>query len=444
MFAATRLTRLRHDTSRILSHWILPLGWLALLTGMFWVGDRSDYHRLFYILLAAPTLLFVIIQPQLLRPLTRSPLLIAILAFSAYMMLSLLWSTPENSAGSLFKRPLYIVLLLFCVGILALQAPERLRNITWLAALGAVFAAAVTVVHYHLQTHPAWMRLSGYGALYNPLLSAHVYGAFTVVWLVYWMQSRHLLAPLPLLSLAILCCLLLSTGSRTPLIALTACLGWLLVAGNQKKTLIVIGLAALGMIVAYIFNPELVTQRGVSFRPEIWSESLRQIGEHPWLGHGYDHPMRIKLANGMLLADPHNIELGVLFAGGIVGLLLWSAIYALAFVFAWKNRRDPMVLLAYLAGLRTGFRPHGRQRVHVPPQGALVPDLDSIGPAVRPVGAEKRPRQKRNRLLRRRSGFIRARRKTAAQCRGRSSRSSTSAASRRAAPGPVPCPGSST
>lgn len=275
MFAATRLTRLRHDTSRILSHWILPLGWLALLTGMFWVGDRSDYHRLFYILLAAPTLLFVIIQPQLLRPLTRSPLLIAILAFSAYMMLSLLWSTPENSAGSLFKRPLYIVLLLFCVGILALQAPERLRNITWLAALGAVFAAAVTVVHYHLQTHPAWMRLSGYGALYNPLLSAHVYGAFTVVWLVYWMQSRHLLAPLPLLSLAILCCLLLSTGSRTPLIAITACLGWLLIAGNQKKTLIVIGLAALGMIVAYIFNPELLTQRGVSFRPEIWSESLR-------------------------------------------------------------------------------------------------------------------------------------------------------------------------
>ncbi|MGC3474273.1 O-antigen ligase family protein, partial [Pseudomonas aeruginosa] len=81
--------------------------------------------------------------------------------------------------------------------------------------------------------------------------------------------------------------LLLSTGSRTPLIALTACLGWLLVPGNQKKTLIVIGLAALGMIVAYNFNPELVTQRGVSLRAEIWSESLRQIGEHPWLGHGY-------------------------------------------------------------------------------------------------------------------------------------------------------------
>lgn len=105
MFAATRLSRLRHDTSRILSHWILPLGWLALLTGMFWVGDRSDYHRLFYILLAAPTLLYVILQPRLLRPLTGSPLFIAFLAFSSYMMLSLSWSTPENSTGSLLKRP---------------------------------------------------------------------------------------------------------------------------------------------------------------------------------------------------------------------------------------------------------------------------------------------------------------------------------------------------
>ncbi|MCO3321248.1 O-antigen ligase family protein [Pseudomonas aeruginosa] len=358
MLAIRQLTALRHNASHVLSHWILPLGWLALLTGMFWVGDRSDYHRLFYILLAAPTLLLVLLQPRLLRPLTRSPLLIAILLFSAYMMLSLLWSAPENSAGSLFKRPLYIVLLLFCAGILALQAPERLRALTWLAALGATLAAAVTLLHFHIQSPPTWMRLSGYGALYNPLLSAHVYGAFTALWLVYWMQSRHALAPLPLLSLAILCCLLLATGSRTPLIGLAACMGWLLLAGDRKKTLIVIGLVVAGLLVVYFVNPELIIQRGVSFRPEIWSESLRQIGEHPWLGHGYDHPMRIKLANGMLLADPHNIELGVLFAGGIVGLLLWSAIYALAFVFAWKNHRDPMVVLAstwLVFGLASGL-----------------------------------------------------------------------------------------
>lgn len=107
MFAATRLTRLRHDTSRILSHWILPLGWLALLTGMFWVGDRSDYHRLFYILLAAPTLLYVILQPRLLRPLTGSPLFIAFLAFSSYMMLSLSWSAPRTPPARCSSAPVH-------------------------------------------------------------------------------------------------------------------------------------------------------------------------------------------------------------------------------------------------------------------------------------------------------------------------------------------------
>lgn len=274
---------------------------------MFWVGDRSDYHRLFYILLAAPTLLYVILQPRLLRPLTGSPLFIAFLAFSSYMMLSLSWSAPENSTGSLLKRPLYIALLFFCAAILALEAPLRLKTVTWLAALGAVISAAATLLQYYWDANP--LRLTGYGALYNPLLSAHVYGAFTAFWLAYWMQSRPILAPLPLISLALLGGLLIATGSRTPLVGLTAALMWLVLAGDRKKALIALALALAGALLGYILYPEVFTQRGASFRPEIWADALRQIGEHPWLGHGYDHPMRIVLSNGMLLADPHNIEL---------------------------------------------------------------------------------------------------------------------------------------
>lgn len=164
MFAATRLTRLRHDTSRILSHWILPLGWLALLTGMFWVGDRSDYHRLFYILLAAPTLLYVILQPRLLRPLTGSPLFIAFLAFSSYMMLSLSWSAPENSTGSLLKRPLYIALLFFCAAILALEAPpppqdRDLAGSPWRGDLRGSHLAAILLGRQSAAPYRLWRSL---------------------------------------------------------------------------------------------------------------------------------------------------------------------------------------------------------------------------------------------------------------------------------------------
>lgn len=112
------------------------------------------------------------------------------------------------------------------------------------------------------------------------------------------------------------------------------------------------------MIVVYIFNLELVIQCGVFFCLEIWSEFLCQIGEYFWFGYGYDYLMWIKLVNGMLLVDLYNIELGVLFVGGIVGLLLWFVIYVLVFVFVWKNCCDFMVLLVFIwlvFGLVFGF-----------------------------------------------------------------------------------------
>lgn len=61
-----------------------------------------------------------------------------------------------------------------------------------------MISAAATLLQYYWDANP--LRLTGYGALYNPLLSAHVYGAFTAFWLAYWMQSRPILAPLPLIS----------------------------------------------------------------------------------------------------------------------------------------------------------------------------------------------------------------------------------------------------
>ncbi|MNW70353.1 hypothetical protein D3C74_496260 [compost metagenome] len=65
-------------------------------------------------------------------------------------------------------------------------------------------------------------------------------------------------------------------------------------------------LVLIGVALVY---PEAVTQRGVSFRPAIWMESLRQISEHPWLGHGFDSPMTVIIPGlGRTLADPHNIE----------------------------------------------------------------------------------------------------------------------------------------
>jgi len=343
--------------SRVLNHYLLPIGWLVIMTGMFWAWERSLYHKFFYLFLAAPTLVALAMQPALLRRLLVNPLFAAFLAFSVYMMISVAWAEPESDFGSLIKRPLYIAMLLFAAGIIALKTPERMAQLTRVAGMIAALAAAVSVVYFIVNAEPGNMgRLEGYGALYNPLLSGHVYGAFAAFWMGTWFLSRSPFSPLPLLCLAALGLLLIATGSRTPLVGLAAAFAWLLIVCDKKR-----GLLALGVIVAMLaglvaLHPEIVTQRGVSYRPEIWAESLRQISLKPWLGYGYDTPMVVMLASlpDYPLFDPHNIELGVLYAGGIVGLTLWLVLYGLAMTFCWKNRRDPAVVLA-AAWLIFGF-----------------------------------------------------------------------------------------
>ncbi|WP_449431692.1 O-antigen ligase family protein [Pseudomonas putida] len=357
----------------LINRYLLPLGWLVILTGMFWAWDRALYHRLYYLFLAFPTLLALLLQPQLLKRLCANPLFIAFLAFCAYTIVSIAWSDSASSAGSLAKRPLYTAMLMLAAGIIALRSPAHLEQCTRLAATVAALTAGLSLIYFALfEAHHPESRLTGYGALYNPLLTAHVFGAFTAFWLATWFQARNALSPLPLICLAVLGVAILATGSRTPLIGLAAALGWLLLVGDRRRGLIAIGVFVVTLIGVALIYPEVITQRGVSYRPAIWMESLRQISEHPWLGHGYDSPMTVIIANlDTPLADPHNIELGVLYAGGIVGLLSWMTLYGLALYFCWVYRKQPAVTIAatwlvfgFAAGLTEGSAFMSRPKEH--------------------------------------------------------------------------------
>ena len=336
------------DCKRFLACNLLPLGLLMLLTGMFWIGDRGDYHRLFYVFVATPTLIALFLRPAPWRALLGNPLFICFALFSAYMMLTLSWAASlDDSLSSLLKRPLFIALLFFCVALVAIQPSSRLQQVLHAAAWVALLSAVLSLGYflYSTRLHIAGERFTGYGALYNPLLSAHVYGAFATIWLGRWFLARSPLSPAPVVALLILGFLLFVTGSRTPLTGIVAALLWLLVACNPRRGGMALAALVLLCAIQFWLYPELIVERGVSYRPTIWLDALRQISERPWFGHGFGHPIHIQIP-GLLLADPHNMELGVLYAGGVVGLALWVALYVSAFVFAWRERRDAVVLIA--------------------------------------------------------------------------------------------------
>jgi O-antigen ligase len=72
-----------------------------------------------------------------------------------------------------------------------------------------------------------------------------------------------------------------------------------------------------------------------------------------------------------VFADPHNLSLGVLYDCGVVGLALWLSLYAFALVFAWRNRKEPLVMIAstltvfgFMAGMAEGNAFLSRPKEH--------------------------------------------------------------------------------
>lgn len=333
--------RLGQRIETILAAYLLPLGFFAFLTGMFWVGDRSDYHRVFYLLIAAPTLLALALAPRRLLPLANNGLFRAFMTFSAYTLISYLWSGTAHS--SVLKYPLFVCVLFCCVALIALEDPKTLQRLFRLSVITASLSAVVSLLiffHDGLGT-----RLPGYGALYNPLLTSHVYGMFAAATIAFLVSALNpgkaawSLALLPLIAL------LLATGSRTPLIGVAAVLGWLVVSRLDRQVLVIAVVVAAGAAALALVMPDDLLKRGLSYRPEIWQQAWLQISDRIWFGYGYGHPMAFPIESlGVEFSDSHNMTLAVFFRGGLVGLALWLTMFVIALVYCWKNRTDNFVL----------------------------------------------------------------------------------------------------
>lgn len=346
--------------SDVLIQYILPFGLLVLFTGMFWIGDRSDYHKLFYVFTAAPVVIVLFCNPEKIVKGGRNVTFISFLLFSFYMLTTLLWSGTDNATFSLVKRPLYIALLFYAVYLVDKESAVSIEKILILSLLVSIASALLTFSYWFLKTHGAG-RFPGYGALYNPLLTAHIYGAYAALALALWFRTIKL-QWLWFVSFVILFMLLLMTGSRTPLFGLFAVLLWLLVTCLCRRALLLFISCIAALCAIYFFNPVIITSRGFSYRPEIWQEVWFQIAERPWFGYGYDHPMLIKLSGvKTIFCDPHNLELAVFFAGGVVALLLWLTLYGVAIISSLQERNDSfvaaissMLVFGFAAGLTEG------------------------------------------------------------------------------------------
>lgn len=340
----------------------MPTGYFILLTGLIWIPERSLYQKLFYALLASPSLVAITLQPKLLKSLLRDPIAQIFLAFSAWALLSILWSNTESSISSLIKRPIYIFMLFVACALMAQINKIRLKLAIQLSATLMIPLASYELINFV----PNWSegaRLIGSGALDNPLLSSHVFGFYCAGWLGLCMTAtgRHSLAAAA--PLALLLTTLLATGSRSPLLAISLAACWLILCCWNKRALF-LALVGLGALVALLLIfPESLLNRGTSYRLEIWQAALEKISLHPWIGYGFDASLAISIPGiDYAFSEPHSFILGVLYYTGVVGAACWLSMHALALWACWQQRLDARFVIAgalVVYGLAAGLAEGG-------------------------------------------------------------------------------------
>lgn len=237
----------------------------------------------------------------------------------------------------------YIAVFLLAIGYCMEISQYRFAELLFAAAMVAALAAAYAIARdgAHGAIGLPTYRLIGYGPLYNPLRSGHLFGAFLII--AAWCA---LLAPISAKSraLAALAALIIFaatvlTGSRAPLVAL-AVVAMLMTQGVASTRLRWRYMTLIGAVTALLlmlFWTRLL-DRGLSLRPEMWRLALNAAVQNPWLGVGLGGQFVATASNGVTYYDTHNIFLAALYYGGIFGLLLFLGLFGAAFQTAWRER----------------------------------------------------------------------------------------------------------
>ncbi|WP_312140978.1 O-antigen ligase family protein [Stutzerimonas nitrititolerans] len=317
---------------------LLPIGVIVLLTGLFWAKDGSQYTKFYYGLLAAPALLAALFRYRELRAIAAEPMVRTYLLLFAWIALSLTWSTTDNDNGSLLKRPLYVLMLLVAFTLVALHDSKLLMQSLRIGAGIGALAALYNLIDFYLAGMPGG-RLIGTGALHNPLLTSHLLGFLCCYWLASWLSANERHGAVPIVCALVLLGALLATGSRTPLLALALTCVWM-IAISGKRAVYLLALMCAAAAALIVFWPEAILSRGLSHRPELWADAIRQTQGQLWLGGGYDSDYLFNISAVSGLSDPHNVQLAVLLELGLVGLVIWLGMYALALWQTYKYRTE--------------------------------------------------------------------------------------------------------
>ena len=266
------------------------------------------------------------------------PLMWAVAALLAYLVLTGLWSEDRQPSDALSMLSRAAQVLLFAVAFAECQMRGDLQRWLGRALVAAGLLAGLAGLGLFLMGHTQNGRLIGLGQLDNNVVAALI---FSVVLILVTEQAlrdpRTQWRRLGGFGIVVMVAAVLLSDSRNGQISAVLGVGTLLIAhrvpDRQRFAVAVLGLGVIlaALLAASVANEAgraFVLPRGDSFRPAIWLATLSAVADGGlWFGRGILTDDTLVTAAGEF-PHPHNMYLSVLFQGGLVGAALFATLIA--------------------------------------------------------------------------------------------------------------------
>ena len=317
------------------------------IAGYFLLPMAAGHRRLYYALVFPAVLL---LWRELWSFYRGNTLTALFLAYCAYLVASLAWSSNFEATEAFWSAWYTIAVVSFCLitGFLWRQYPALVDRLAHRAVWLAAGAALVYTVVWYLGNPFPESRLEPLGVMHHTNKSSCAYGVFLVLCMHYLLKEQSRQQKLLYLLMAgVLFSLIVLTQSRTALAGVSV--GLVVLAGARAVGVVALAMAASWLLVATGVDEWQFRVEAFSFRPGIWQQVIRDMQGHWFVGVGLLSDTTVA-AYDRSFSHAHNAYLATLRDGGLVGLSLLLSMLAVAVFWAWRlyRQRGERLYLALL------------------------------------------------------------------------------------------------
>jgi O-antigen ligase len=306
------------------------------------VPDNKLYHQLIIFLLWLPALLAVF-QTSFRQVLKQPEWLI----FAAFVVWTWLVMAVEGGDDLLSKAKVTLYVTLTLLGILLASANPKWKIellLFYASVVGGLFAAVSVVWFLGGTPESTGYRVVAIGLWDQIIMAAHAVGALAVVGIFLRVagkfNSRSMAwVLLPLIGYVLFLGL---SQTRGVWLALLACLLVMVVGRPTRMGLGLMIMTAIGLLGVVAVNPEMLLQRGMSYRGTLWSGGFELLVQNWQTGLGFRDYLIAVPETGLSFKHPHNLFLDTGVRLGVPGLLLFCALWLTVGWRGWRSRAQPL------------------------------------------------------------------------------------------------------